>query len=118
MLSWWGGKGTEPVQFDEPHSIAIDLDGRLYVGDRRNKRVQVFDPKGKFLTQWNHLSTPWGVFVKGDCLYVVDGTEANLLLIVSTRMARFSSASKAYERDPVTVDANDATTSVKSTART
>ena len=66
-----------PGQFDEPHSIAIDSDGRLYVGDRRNKRVQVFDQGGKFLKEWTHLGTPWGVFVKGDRLYVVDGTENN-----------------------------------------
>ena len=109
FVSWWGGKGTEPGQFDEPHSIAIDSDGRLYVGDRRNKRVQVFDQTGKFLTQWNHLSTPWGVFVKGDRLYVVDGTEANCLLIVSTRdgtiLERVDGLSNATA---VTVDANDA----------
>jgi peptidylamidoglycolate lyase len=85
FVTWWGGKGTEPGKFDEPHSIAIDGDGRLYVGDRRNKRVQVFDQKGKFLKEWTHLSTPWGVFVKDDRLYVVDGTEANVLLIASTK---------------------------------
>jgi hypothetical protein len=83
FVSWWGGKGTEPGKFDEPHSIAIDDDGRLYVGDRRNKRVQVFDQRGTFLTQWTHLGTPWGVFVKGDRLYMVDGTENNCLLVVS-----------------------------------
>ena len=85
FVKWWGGKGTEPGQFDEPHSIAIDDSGRLYVGDRRNKRVQVFDQNGKFLNQWTHLGTPWGVFVKGDRLYVVDGTENNRLLIVNIK---------------------------------
>jgi DNA-binding beta-propeller fold protein YncE len=109
FAGWWGGKGTEPGKFDEPHSIAIDPDGRLYVGDRRNKRVQVFDQKGKFLTQWTHLSTPWGVFVKGDRLYVVDGTEANCLLIVSTKDGRILERVDGL-RNPtaVTVDANDA----------
>ena len=76
-----GRQGHRAGQFDEPHSIAIDSDGRLYVGDRRNKRVQVFDQAGKFLEQWNHLGTPWGVYVKDDLLYVVDGTEANCLYI-------------------------------------
>ena len=109
FVTWWGGKGTEPGQFDEPHSIAIDSDGRLYVGDRRNKRVQVFDQKGKFLTQWNHLSTPWGVFVKGDRLYVVDGTEANCLLIVSTKDGRILERIDGLRNaTAVTVDANDA----------
>ena len=109
FVSWWGGKGTEPGKFDEPHSIAIDSDGRLYVGDRRNKRVQVFDQKGKFLTQWNHLSTPWGVFVKGDRLYVVDGTEANCLLIVSTKDGKILERVDGLKNaTAVTVDANDA----------
>ncbi len=109
FAGWWGGKGTEPGKFDEPHSIAIDSDGRLYVGDRRNKRVQVFDQKGKFLTQWTHLSTPWGVFVKGDRLYVVDGTEANCLLIVSTKDGTILERVDGL-RNPtaVTVDADDA----------
>ena len=85
FVSWWGGLGKAPGQFDEPHSIAIDERGRLYVGDRRNKRVQVFDQSGKFLNEWAHLGTPWGVFVKDDRLYVVDGTEANCLFIMSTK---------------------------------
>src|SRR5262245_42101608 len=85
FVSWWGGKGSEPGKFDEPHSIAIDGGGRLYVGDRRNKRVQVFDQHGAFLKQWTHLGTPWGVFVKGDRLYMVDGTENNCLLVASIK---------------------------------
>ena len=109
FVSWWGGKGTEPGKFDEPHSIAIDSDGRLYVGDRRNKRVQVFDQKGKFITQWTHLGTPWGVFVKGDRLYVVDGTEANCLLIASTKDGKILERVDGLRNaTAVTVDANDA----------
>lgn len=109
FIKWWGGKGTEPGQFDEPHSIAIDDSGRLYVGDRRNKRVQVFDQNGKFLNQWNHLGTPWGVFVKGDRLYVVDGTENNCLFIVNIKdgkvIERVDGLSNATA---VTVDAEGA----------
>src|SRR5687767_11922891 len=109
FVTWWGGLGTEPGKFDEPHSIAIDSDGRLYVGDRRNKRVQVFDQKGKFLKQWNHLSTPWGVFVKGNRLYVVDGTEANVMLIVSTKDGKILERIEGLRNaTAVTVDANDA----------
>ena len=85
FVSWWGGKGTEPGKFDEPHSIAIDSRGLLYVGDRRNKRVQQFDQTGKFIQQWNNLGTPWGVYVKDDRLYVVDGTEANCLYIMNIK---------------------------------
>src|SRR5688572_8017731 len=109
FMKWWGGLGTEPGKFDEPHSIAIDSDGRLYVGDRRNKRVQVFDQDGRFLKQWNHLGTPWGVFVKGDRLYVVDGTEANCLLIVSTKDGKVLDRVEGLSNPTaVTVDSRDA----------
>ncbi|RPI49227.1 MAG: hypothetical protein EHM55_24170 [Acidobacteria bacterium] len=109
FVTWWGGLGTEPGKFDEPHSIAIDAQGRLYVGDRRNKRVQVFDQSGKFLQQWTHLGTPWGVFVKGDRLYVVDGTEANCLYIVDTKDGKVLDKVEGLRNaTAVTVDANDA----------
>ena len=76
-----GGKGTGPGQFNMPHSIAIDSKGRLYVADRSNNRIQMFDQSGKFLDQWTNFGTPWGVFVKGDLIYVVDGSANNCLLI-------------------------------------
>src|SRR5262249_10616926 len=82
---WWGGKGTGPGEFNVPHSIAIDSKGRLYVADRSNNRIQIFDQSGKFLNQWSNFGTPWGVFVKGDRIYVVDGTQNNRLLIAGTK---------------------------------
>ncbi|HEY4371894.1 MAG TPA: peptidyl-alpha-hydroxyglycine alpha-amidating lyase family protein [Burkholderiales bacterium] len=45
----WGEHGTGPGQFRLPHTIAIDKDDNVYVGDRSNRRIQVFDPEGKFL---------------------------------------------------------------------
>jgi len=109
FLTWWGGKGTEPGKFDEPHSIAIDAKGRLYVGDRRNKRVQVFNQDGTFVTQWTNLGTPWGVFVKDDRLFVVDGTEANCLLIVSTKDGTvLERVEGLVNPTAVTVDSRDA----------
>jgi hypothetical protein len=85
FVQWWGGKGTGPGQFDVPHSIALDSKGRIYVADRSNNRIQIFDPAGRFLTQWTNFGTPWGVFIKGDRIYVVDGTANNCLLIASIK---------------------------------
>lgn len=85
FIKWWGGKGTDPGQFNVPHSIAIDAKGNIYVGDRANNRIQVFDENGKFLKQWTNFGTPWGVFVKGDQIYVVDGTANNCLWIASIK---------------------------------
>ncbi len=47
----WGDHGTGPSQFNTPHSIASDAQGNIYVADRGNRRIQVFDPDGKFLRQ-------------------------------------------------------------------
>jgi len=85
FVSWWGGKGTGPGQFNVPHSIAIGDDGRIYVADRSNNRIQIFDTSGKFLAQWTNFGTPWGLFVKGGLIYCVDGTDNNVLLIADTK---------------------------------
>src|SRR6202171_6229887 len=49
----WGSKGTGPGQFNLPHSIAVDRNNNIYVGDRSNHRVQVFDTDGKFLRMFS-----------------------------------------------------------------
>jgi len=50
-LKSWGEPGSKPGQFDTPHSIAIDAEDNIYVADRGNHRIQVFDREGKFLRQ-------------------------------------------------------------------
>jgi DNA-binding beta-propeller fold protein YncE len=45
----WGERGKEPGQFNTPHNIAADAEGNIYVADRGNRRIQVFDGDGKFL---------------------------------------------------------------------
>ena len=50
-LKSWGEPGDGPGQFNTPHSIAVDAEGRVYVADRGNRRIQVFDGEGKFLHQ-------------------------------------------------------------------
>ncbi|HVW09093.1 MAG TPA: peptidyl-alpha-hydroxyglycine alpha-amidating lyase family protein [Bryobacteraceae bacterium] len=85
FIAWWGGKGTGPGQFNVPHSIAIGDDGRIYVADRSNNRIQIFDTSGKFLDQWTNFGTPWGLFVKDGLLYCVDGSDNNVLLIANTK---------------------------------
>ena len=51
----WGGPGTKEGEFNIPHNVVCDAEGWVYVADRENHRVQVFDPNGKFETQWNNL---------------------------------------------------------------
>jgi DNA-binding beta-propeller fold protein YncE len=67
----WGELGHKPGQFSIPHAIALDSHGRLYVADRNNVRVQVFNQDGKFLAVWRNLITPWGLWVtKNDEIWV------------------------------------------------
>ncbi len=72
----WGAKGDGPGQFNLPHGIALDSRGRVYVCDRTNSRIQVFDPAGKFLAQWKggHVGRPYGVGVgPDDHVFIIDG---------------------------------------------
>jgi peptidylamidoglycolate lyase len=72
----WGHKGSNPGEFDTPHGITLDQEGRVYVADRSNNRVQVFKGDGTFLHEWKSadLGRPWAVTVGPDgYLYVVDG---------------------------------------------
>ena len=59
----WGTLGVEPGNFSLPHAVAIDSKGRVYVADRNNIRVQVFDADGRLLEVWPNLITPWGFYM-------------------------------------------------------
>ena len=58
----WGRPGTRPGQFNIPHNIAVGSDGRVYVADRENHRVQVFDEDGAYLDQINNLHRPCALY--------------------------------------------------------
>jgi hypothetical protein len=60
-INQWGQDGDGPGQFALPHSIVADSHKRLYVADRENARIQVFDAGGKLLAVWEDLITPWGL---------------------------------------------------------
>jgi DNA-binding beta-propeller fold protein YncE len=63
FLKAWGELGVGQGMFSIPHSIAIDSTGRLYVADRNNARVQVFNQAGQFLAEWRDLMVPWHIVV-------------------------------------------------------
>ncbi|MBI2358427.1 MAG: hypothetical protein HYV04_05905 [Deltaproteobacteria bacterium] len=62
MLSW-GEPGTDPGQFNIVHNICTDKNGYVYVADRENHRIQVFDPNGKFETQWHNIHRPCALYM-------------------------------------------------------
>jgi DNA-binding beta-propeller fold protein YncE len=59
----WGEPGTDPGCFNLPHNIATDADGLVYVADRENHRIQLFDAEGRYLAQLNNLHRPCGLCV-------------------------------------------------------
>jgi DNA-binding beta-propeller fold protein YncE len=63
LLNSWGKSGTEPGQFNIVHDIAVDPEGWIYIGDRENRRIQVFSHDGKFETQWVNFSRAAAVHV-------------------------------------------------------
>jgi sugar lactone lactonase YvrE len=73
FIKTWGKKGSGAGELDIPHAIAIDSQGRLFVGDRQNNRIQIFDQEGNFIAQWPQFSRPSGIYIdKNDTIYVAD----------------------------------------------
>jgi sugar lactone lactonase YvrE len=73
FIKSWGKLGSAPGDFDQPHALAMDSRGRLFVGDRNNNRIQIFDQDGKFLEEWKQFSRPSGIYIdKNDVIYVAD----------------------------------------------
>jgi len=77
FIKSWGRPGSAPGEFNAPHGIAFDSKGRLFVADRGNNRLQIFDQDGKFLEEWKQFSRLSGIYIdKNDVLYGSD-SESN-----------------------------------------
>jgi DNA-binding beta-propeller fold protein YncE len=80
-LGSFGGPGSGPGQFAVPHAMALDSQGRLFVADRGNSRIQIFDSSYEFVAEWKQFGRPNDVFIdEDDTMYVVDsesGDERN-----------------------------------------
>jgi streptogramin lyase len=73
FIKAWGKRGKGPGEFDTPHAIAMDSQGRIFVADRGNNRIQIFDQDGRFIDQWKQFGRPSGVFIdRQDMIYVAD----------------------------------------------
>ena len=76
-ISEWGKKGTGPGEFDTPHALAMDSQGRLFVADRANSRIQIFTQDGKLLEIWRQFGRASGLYIDAnDVLYSAD-SESN-----------------------------------------
>ena len=72
LLFSWGESGTGPGQFNIAHNIGTDRNGTVYLADRENHRVQLFDSDGKFLGQWIDMARPCGLYIDqaADLVYI------------------------------------------------
>jgi sugar lactone lactonase YvrE len=76
-LGEWGTTGSGNSQFRDPHALAMDSQGRLFVGDRTNRRIQIFDHGGEHLATWTQFGGPSGLYIdENDILYSAD-SESN-----------------------------------------
>ncbi len=73
----YGRMGSKPGEFMGPHALAFDSRGRLFVADRSNNRVQIFDADMQFVDEWRHFGRPSGIAILGDDTLIVSDSESN-----------------------------------------
>ena len=77
FLMQWGDTGGDHGEFRDPHALAMDSQGRLFVGDRGNSRIQIFTQDGEHLATWTQFGRPSGLYIDAnDVLYSAD-SESN-----------------------------------------
>ena len=79
FIKTWGGKGTEPGKFEVAHGIAVDAKGLLWVTDRENQRIQIFDQDGTFVREIKYAGLPCGLTIGRREIYMVNGFAGQLL---------------------------------------
>ena len=79
LIRTWGSLGSGPDELNQPHALAMDSRGRLFVGDRGNDRIVIFDQDGKRLDTWYQFSRPSGIHIDaGDRIYVADSESGSV----------------------------------------
>jgi DNA-binding beta-propeller fold protein YncE len=93
----WGEPGTEPGQFNLPHSVWVHTDGRVFVCDRENDRIQIFSPSGEFIDMWTNVTRPGDLFIDasnnvyvGEMAWEAGGTSMAGKLTPETRPSQLS----------------------------
>jgi DNA-binding beta-propeller fold protein YncE len=121
LIQQFGKSGSGPGEFNVPHALAMDSRGRLFIGDRGNNRVQIFDQDGNYLEEWKQFGRPSGIFIdKNDVLYVADSESDDARNPGMKRGIRIGSARDgkliAFIPDPWTAEPRPATTSPEGVA--
>ena len=77
FIKQWGTTGDADGEFSDPHALAMDSQGRLFVGDRGNSRIQIFDQDGNHLATWTQFGRPSGLFIDADDVLYATDSESN-----------------------------------------
>jgi DNA-binding beta-propeller fold protein YncE len=80
FVAEYGKMGTAPGEFMGPHALAFDSQGRLFVADRSNNRVQVFDRNLQFVDEWRHFGRPSGIAILRDDTVIVADSESSQVI--------------------------------------
>ena len=73
----WGKTGSGPGEFNQPHALDIDPQGRIFVADRSNNRLQIFDQEGNYIDSWKQFGRPSGLFIAPDGTLLVTDSQTN-----------------------------------------
>lgn len=87
LLLSWGKEGTGPGEFVNLHNIGVDKQSRVYICDRENNRIQIFDAQGSFLEQWD-MQAPSDLCFQNDVAYVSGGEGLRILSLDGTLITR------------------------------
>ena len=79
LIATFGKWGKSDGEFDQPHALAMDSRGRIFVGDRNNNRIVIIDENGKWLDTWQQFSRPSGIYIDShDVVYVADSESGSV----------------------------------------
>jgi streptogramin lyase len=108
FIKFWGTKGADPGQLNTPHSIALDSQGRVWVCDRGNKRLQIFDQDGKFVDQMTQFGSASSIVIKKDIVYVAATAPENRITIGTTDGHVLTTIDGLSSPHEIAVDSNGA----------
>ena len=98
LVSSWGAPGkSAPGEFHVPHGVWVHTDGRVFVADRENNRIQIFSPDGEFLSQWADMARPCDIYIDADEVVFVAELDAFMVVLTidGKHLSRFSGPSDA-----------------------
>ena len=84
LIKSWGAFGDKESQFAIVHNLEFDSNDKLYVCDRENNRIQIFDDEGNYIEEWNDLLMPGDVWIQDEIVYVCEQTEKGGVSIWTT----------------------------------